>query len=303
MRFLLFSLFLLMLLSPAYSQDLAKAKLTYKEQLAEITVKHDVARAQLKSALGKALTALTAKYQAAGNLSALRAAEGAANAVNSGTIQGPTGTPLVDQNLAVYNRKASAIDNAQDQAIAGLNDDYKKYLDMLIKRLTQDGKIDKAEAAELELKRFMEMHPNQPRAPIDKAQAPGVHKGHRYLFIPEKVTWKQALALAVKMHGHLVYINDAEENKFVLDYVGQRSEGIWLGADIIQKRFGNRRDPQIVWKAPHLAGPVIWAPNRIPMKPGEHLYMIGNAAQGPGIGDWHNAGGNALGHAVIELDK
>jgi hypothetical protein len=240
MRLLLIPLFLLTLLSPAYSQDLAKAKLTYKEQLAEITVKHDVARAQLKSAFLKALTALTAKYQAAGNLTALRAAEGAANAVNSDTIPGPTGTPLVDRNLAVYSRKASTIDHTQDQAIARLNAAYKKRLGELITDLTKAGKIDEAKAVEFELKAFTEMTPNQPRASTDKtptSQTPVKYKGHRYLFIPEKVTWEEALALAVKKHGHLVYINDAKENEFILDYVGQRSSSIWLGAEFFKERL------------------------------------------------------------------
>jgi hypothetical protein len=321
MRFLLFPLFLLTLLSPAYSQDLAKAKLTYKEQKALITLKHDVERAKLKSALGKALDDLMAKYKAAGNSSAWRAAEGAANALNSGTILEPTGTPLVDQNLAVYNRKASTIDDSQDQKTAGLNDAYKKRLGELITVLTKAGKRSEAEAAEFELKRFMEMHPNQPRAPIDKAEAPVVHKGHRYLFIPEKVTWKEALALAVKMNGHLVYINDAEENKFVLDYVGQHSSSIWLGAELIKKRFefgpSKRPDTTAVWKAPHLLGPLTFWPNKIDFKEDERLYMICQATQAatrrnrrgrrvkvdPGHGRWQKSDENALRHAVIEWDK
>jgi hypothetical protein len=320
MRLLLFSLFLLMLLSPAHSQDLAKAIQKHEKQLAEITVKHDVERAILKSAFGKALTALVGKAKTAGNLSAYRATEGAANAVNSGTIPERTGDASVDGYLANYRRRASAIDHTQDQAIAGLNDAYKKCLGTLIKRLTQDGKIDKAEAAERELEAVPEMAPNPPRAPIDKAPAPGVHKGHRYLFIPEKVTWKQAVALAVEKHGHLVYINDAEENKFVLDYVGQRSEGIWLGAEMVTKRFkfgaAKRPDTTAVWKAPHLLGPLTYWQNKIAFKEGERLYMICQAAQAPprrdylsrrlpsdpGHGRWQKSDENALRHVVIERD-
>jgi hypothetical protein len=172
MRLLLSLLLLLTLLSPAYSQDIAKAKQDYKKQLDLITLKSSVARDKLKSDLGKALTALMETFQKSGNLSAWRAAEGAANAANSGTIPERTGDTSVDRYLVEYNRRASAIDHAKNQAIAGLNDAYKKYLGNLVKKLMQAGKIAEAETADLELKAVTEMTPNPPQAPIDKTPAP-----------------------------------------------------------------------------------------------------------------------------------
>jgi hypothetical protein len=132
------------------------------------------------------------------------------------------------------------------------------------------------------------------------SEDPVMHKGHRYLFIPEKVTWEDALKLASDNHGHLVYINNAAENKFVLDYVKKRSSSIWLGAEFHKKKlgripkrpgngfrddggfgdydadaFGQQRTPirrlggrepgnakpQALWKAPHYQEPLKFWPD------------------------------------------
>ncbi len=52
--------------------------------------------------------------------------------------------------------------------------------------------------------------------------------GHRYMLIPEQLTWEEAKAKCEAMGGHLVTINSAEEQSFVANLaLGQY---IWLGA-------------------------------------------------------------------------
>ena len=53
-------------------------------------------------------------------------------------------------------------------------------------------------------------------------------KGHRYLFIPQCLTWDQARAVCEKMGGHLITITSSEENAFLASMFPHGS-WFWIG--------------------------------------------------------------------------
>ncbi len=57
----------------------------------------------------------------------------------------------------------------------------------------------------------------------------GYYNGHYYLFIETVATWEDAKIACEEMGGHLVTIQDANENEFVRELIGQNY--IWLGGN------------------------------------------------------------------------
>lgn len=59
-------------------------------------------------------------------------------------------------------------------------------------------------------------------------QGPIIHEGHTY-YLLENATWTASEAEAITLGGHLVTINDAAENAWLLDTFVTSPIGLWLG--------------------------------------------------------------------------
>jgi Lectin C-type domain len=78
--------------------------------------------------------------------------------------------------------------------------------------------------------------------------------GHTYYRLTPS-TWTAAEDEAVKLGGHLVTINDAEENKWVSDIFGDPKQwGLWIGLNDVVS------EGQFVWSSGEIAGYRNWSP-------------------------------------------
>ena len=80
--------------------------------------------------------------------------------------------------------------------------------------------------------------PNHPNSPVGIAEIPFVRRGDSAYVIVEGPTWEEAEANANKLGGHLVTINDEEENE-------------WVAKEFSQAKYGyqgdnNPGDPDII---------------------------------------------------------
>lgn len=67
---------------------------------------------------------------------------------------------------------------------------------------------------------------------------PMSYGGHWYKFMSTPATWAEAVAAAVLAGGHLVVINDAQENEFVTDrFAAWSSGGAWIGGSLVSGQW------------------------------------------------------------------
>ncbi len=58
-----------------------------------------------------------------------------------------------------------------------------------------------------------------------------IHNGHTYAVIDESMSWTSAEAFAVSQGGHLVTINDADENQWVYKTFAEGKGVFWIGLE------------------------------------------------------------------------
>lgn len=108
------------------------------------------------------------------------------------------------------------------------------------------------------------------------------HNGHRYKFFPEQLSWKAAQAKCTALGGHLIVINNLDENAFAGKLVAEAGwVDCWIGA--------TDEDKEGAWRTIH-GDPLPftnWSdgqPNN--KKTGEHYALISNMNTKKGLLNW-----------------
>ena len=231
-------------------------------------------------------------------------------AIRADALTENVNNPYVDRLLRAYREEKQKVTANHQAVLYELNIQYLTKLSTMVKSLMQNGSMVEAKAVQAELDAVKLMLPKE--RPLSVVQKPDKPKEehltfnrHRYLLLPEPMTWKDAIQAAVKKGGHVLYINDAEELEAVLSYVGTRSERIWLGAEIIETRTGTQK--RWSWKAPHYTGNVDFSI----MKSGKPRFSATNNrlflyARGYSSSGSHGKSGSCresdLRHVLIERD-
>lgn len=139
---------------------------------------------------------------------------------------------VMDKAEATIRRNRKAYDEANQKALAEAEAELIKEVD----RLSKAGKPEEAVAVkklaggiEAELVASAE----KATAPPNPAQQGAAEwNGHKYRYIAEATTWADAKRKCEELGGHLLIIDDKDEDAFVmrsLSAVGNANPEVWLG--------------------------------------------------------------------------
>ncbi|MBI1825990.1 MAG: hypothetical protein HY287_12855 [Planctomycetes bacterium] len=130
------------------------------------------------------------------------------------------------------------------------------------------------------------------------------YNGHWYDLTPAGLTWTQAEQAAVAMGGHLVTINDAAENAWLLSKYDIPSDIIWIG--LHQPPGSPEPGGGWVWtdgQTPQSIGYVNWAPpqpdNNLGIEDSAQMYATQPAVEG---GTWNDLPGTFTGMGLVERE-
>ncbi|MBT3191921.1 MAG: C-type lectin domain-containing protein [Verrucomicrobia bacterium] len=162
-------------------------------------------------------------------------------------------TPYAKKAAEQYDGIMENIDNDRLSRTTRLARQYVVRLNRLIKKLMLADRIDEAKLAQLEVKRCQAIlaasepeepksiksaAPSQPTRRKTKPAPPGVtipagaleYGSHHYKGFPESITWTEARARCAALGGHLVTVEDSDEDGFLrTNFVFKTGLNYWIG--------------------------------------------------------------------------
>ena len=126
------------------------------------------------------------------------------------------------------------------------------------------------------------------------------HNNHRYLLTPEML-WQEAENFAKEMGGHLVTINNEQENQWLVKtFMTQDTQFLWIGIN------DQERENQFCWTSSEQSEYANWAegePNNNPQQGGEDFGALNGFANpfNRPVGSWSDAPRRAKLKGIVEI--
>ena len=138
------------------------------------------------------------------------------------------------------------------------------------------------------------INPNHPGI----AEIPFIRRGDSAYVIVEGPTWEEAEANAVALGGHLVTINDAEENEWIIDnYLVPNAKNYFIGAT------DQNEEGVWTWSSGEGLGYTNWYPGEPNNADGGEDYSVisGTSQDASRFGFWNDTKGLAPELAIVEI--
>jgi hypothetical protein len=117
----------------------------------------------------------------------------------------------------------------------------------------------------------------------------GRYGGHNYLVTPRAMTWAEAQAYAQSTGGHLVTINDSDENEWVRQQLAVPLGTVWLGLN------DTEQEGTFVWSSGEAVGFSRWTSGQ-PNNSGDAVSLNGE-------GMWDDVNEGGTGYGVVEISS
>ena len=238
------------------AEDIKTYQATYEKQLEAITDDHLSKMLLLNTQYERGVNALKPKFQKEGNLDKMKVALAEVERFKNEQAMPESVSTLGLKEILnlqkIYAEHGLLLKVRASRSLITLSEQYDRALANYQKMLFQSGKFDEALAVEEERKRVKQSESflaAKTVLTVSDLRAVKIFRGHRYKVFTEKTSWHDARDKCKELGGHLVIINDEQENNFVVQLMREAAaaSGEFEGTFVFAGASDEAKEKQWIW--------------------------------------------------------